>query len=117
MSARLLIVDDDLDIRTFLDIALRAYGYEVEARCAPHLTPGEALPDVALLDLLFGGRPPPEEFISGLIVGGVKVLLISGLQRDDPRVQRALTLGAHGFLQKPFTLDQLRAQVAALLKA
>ncbi|MBU0553545.1 response regulator [Myxococcota bacterium] len=116
MSARLLIIDDDQDIRVFLSIALSAAGYEVSA-CARLPLPAEApTPDLALVDLLDQGAPLKASALAALVARGCPVLLISGLQPDDPRVRAALSQGAVGFLQKPFTLDLLRARVEAALK-
>ncbi len=43
-------------------------------------------------------------------------LLIVSTQHTERDVERGLTLGANGYLPKPFTADQLRDTVGAVLK-
>ncbi len=112
---KLLLVDDDAEIRTQMKWAL-AGDYEV-------FTAGDQAsaldlfrltrPLVVLLDL---GLPPspatPEEGLSTLgellgIDGSAKVVIISG-QGEKEVALRAVSLGAHDFFSKPVDLEEVR---------
>jgi two-component system, NtrC family, response regulator len=115
MKPRLLIVDDDEDIRTQMKWAL-AGEYDVsvagdrgEAITAFTGTP----PTVTLLDL---GLPPhpnaPDEglaVLSGLLTmdPAAKVIILSG-QSDKQNALRAVGAGAYDFLNKPVDMDLLK---------
>ncbi len=119
-TGTILVVDDEEMIRSTAGRILASCGYRV-------ITAGngeEALAalrenangiDGVLLDLEMPG-------ISGLEVYGkirenalrVKVIMMSGHRRDI-RVEKAMELGANGFIQKPFTLAELADKVHRVL--
>ena len=112
---RLLIVDDDEDIRVQLKWALAD---EYEVLMAPDRTGAVSAftserPLVTLLDL---GLPPspndPEEglaALSGMLVLDrlAKVIVVSG-QGEKQNALRAVGTGAYDFLCKPVDLDELK---------
>ena len=112
---KLLIVDDDEDIRTQMKWAL-ADDYEVVMagdRPAAVAAFTAERPAVTLLDL---GLPPcpnePDEglaVLSGLLVLDrlAKVIVVSG-QGDKQNALRAVGAGAYDFLCKPVDMDELR---------
>jgi two-component system NtrC family response regulator len=115
MKPRLLVVDDDEDIRTQMKWALTE-GYEVstasnreEATAAFRDQP----PQVVLLDL---GLPPhPNESTEGLLALSemleqdrmTKVIIISG-QTEKENALKAIGDGAYDFLGKPINTDELK---------
>jgi len=115
MKTKLLIVDDDDDIRAQMKWAL-CNDYELlmagdRSGALAAFTSGR--PAVTLLDL---GLPPspnsPEEGLAVLssILGGdplAKVIVISG-QGDKQNALRAVGAGAYDFLCKPVDMDELR---------
>ena len=115
MNAKLLIVEDDEDIRTQMKWAL-APDYDVLT--AADRIGGMAVftanhPTVTLLDL---GLPPhpndPDEglsLLSGLLAfdRAAKVIVVSG-QGDKHNALRAVGAGAYDFLCKPVDMDELR---------
>jgi two-component system NtrC family response regulator len=115
MNPKLLIVDDDEEIRTQMKWAL-AKDYEVSlAEDRP--TAIEAFrttqPPVILLDL---GLPPhpsnPEEGLNTLselltLDRLVKVVIISG-QGEKENALRAIGAGAYDFLSKPVDMEELK---------
>ena len=115
MKPRLLIVDDDEEIRTQMKWGL-AQDYEIflaEDRPTALELLSEHRPQVVLLDL---GLPPrPAEPVEGLaalseILGRdslVKVIIISGQGEKDNALQ-AIGAGAYDFLPKPADLDVLK---------
>jgi two-component system, NtrC family, response regulator len=115
MKPRLLIVDDDEEIRTQMKWGL-AQEYEIflaEDRPMALELLSEHRPQVVLLDL---GLPPrPAEPVEGLaalseILGRdnlVKVIIISGQGEKDNALQ-AIGAGAYDFLPKPADLEMLK---------
>ncbi len=115
MKPRLLIVDDDEEIRTQMKWAL-AKDYEISLaadRDTALAAFREHQPAVVLLDL---GLPPepanPEQGLATLgellaIDRRCKVIIVSG-QGEKAVALRAVGSGAYDFLGKPVQLDELR---------
>ncbi len=106
-----LIVDDDAEIRDYLVLALRALGHAVRAFAHPDAVDAEVVADVALVDLLVPDGASVVPLVARLAAAGCRVVLITGLSLDAPPLQAALAAGAQRVLQKPFTLDAVRAEV------
>lgn len=118
IKERILVVDDERAIRTYLRIALSSHGYDVieaESAFAGVEAAREHEPDVILLDM---GLPDA----SGLEVtkylrgrSWTPIIFISVRDDEQTKVQ-ALDAGADDFLTKPFGLDELLARVRAVLR-
>jgi two-component system copper resistance phosphate regulon response regulator CusR len=116
---RLLVVEDEIDIRSFLKRSMEEAGFEVEAaadgRTAQRLA-GAAEFDVLIVDL---GLPDTDgiELIHRLRQSGVRapVLILSARRSVDDRV-RGLEQGGDDYLTKPFALAELLARLRNLLK-
>jgi len=118
--ARVLIVDDEPQIRRFLKTSLSAQNYEViEA-----LDGAEALklahrekPDLMILDL---GLPDIDGFevIRRLRAAGVHTLpvIVLSARSDEHGKVEALDLGADDYITKPFGMEELTARVRAALR-
>jgi two-component system, OmpR family, KDP operon response regulator KdpE len=115
---RILVVDDEPQIRRFLRLGLDGLGFEVlEAATA-----GEALrvaatgrPDLVVLDL---GLPDREGFdvLSALREWSrVPVIVLSVRGREDEKV-RAFELGGDDYVVKPFGMAELLARIRAALR-
>ena len=115
MNPKLLIVDDDEEIRTQMKWAL-AKDYEIlfaESRASAVETFHAELPAVVLLDL---GLPPqpgnPEEGFAALsellaIERLAKIIVLTG-QGEKEVALRAIGSGAYDFLGKPVEMDELK---------
>lgn len=115
MNSRLLIVEDDEEIRTQMKWAL-GKDYEiqlVENRASAVETFRSSRPAVVLLDL---GLPPkpasPEEGLAALseILASdrlAKVIIVSGQNEKEIALQ-AVGAGAYDFLCKPIEMEELR---------
>jgi two-component system NtrC family response regulator len=115
MNPKLLIVDDDEEIRTQMKWAL-AKDYDVllaEDRATAVESFRTSQPPVVLLDL---GLPPhpgtPEEglaVLSDLLAQDrlVKVVIISG-QGEKENALQAIGAGAYDFLSKPVEMEELK---------
>ena len=108
---RVLIIDDEPSVLFALKLLLEALGFTVKDfasafEAAQHLR-HETGYDVILCDL----RMPEMDGISLLehirkLLPDVPFILISGHAQVE-EIERATALGASGFLDKPFTPDQL----------
>ena len=116
--SRVLVVDDEPQIRRALGINLRARGYDVDLA----QTGEEGLelaahhhPDVVVLDL---GLPGIDgvEVIQGLRGWSqVPVIVLSVREAESDKVA-ALDAGADDFVTKPFGMDELLARLRAALR-
>jgi two-component system KDP operon response regulator KdpE len=121
MNARpkILIVDDEDQIRLFLRITLNAAGYEpIEAatgRAGIEACTGKK-PDLALVDL---GLPD----VSGIdVIRAVRVwtqlpIIVLSVRSEEEDKVAALDAGANDYVQKPFSTAELLARIRASLRA
>ncbi|MCP2271128.1 response regulator transcription factor [Actinokineospora diospyrosa] len=116
---RLLVVDDDPDVRDSLRRGLEFEGYQVVTAAdgveALRLI-DTARPDLAVLDLMMP-RLDGLQTCRRLRAAGVRlpVLMLTARDALGDRVT-GLDAGADDYLVKPFALEELLARVRALLK-
>ncbi len=116
---RLLLVEDELDIRGFLQRSLSEAGYQVEA--AGDARTAERMAVDNLFDVLVVDLGLPDEDGISLILRlrqlGLRapVLILSARRSVDDRV-RGLEQGGDDYLTKPFALAELLARLRNLLK-
>src|ERR1700749_3413476 len=116
---RLLLVEDEVEIQSFLQRSLTEAGYQVEAagnaRTAERMTI-ESTHDVLVVDL---GLPDEDglSLILRLRQLGIHapVLILSARRTVDDRV-RGLEQGGDDYLTKPFALAELLARLRNLAK-
>jgi DNA-binding NtrC family response regulator len=117
---RVLIVDDEPNVRLVLGTALASVGYEVVdaedgRRALEQLTSGETSFDLALLDLQMP-RMDGIELLSRLRDAGSTVpVVILTAHGSIPEAVTAMKLGAIDFLTKPITPEVLRRIVAEVI--
>jgi DNA-binding response OmpR family regulator len=116
---RLLLVEDEYDIQTFLRRSLEEAGYQVDVASNGAIAEGlatEIVHDILVVDL---GLPDCDgiSLILRLRQIGVKapVLILSARRSVDDRV-RGLEQGGDDYLTKPFALAELLARLRNLLK-
>ena len=116
---RILVVEDDKKVASFLEKGLREEGYSVDVA---HEGPGGLMKahvydyDLLILDVMLPG-------MSGLEITrdlrtkekGVPVLLLTARAAQEDVVM-GLDAGADDYLTKPFGFDELLARVRALLR-
>jgi CheY-like chemotaxis protein len=114
---RVLVIDDDAVVRAGADRALAALGCEV-ALCdagpagVAHLAAGRAV-DVAIVDLAMPGMDGLGTFHALRAVDPALPVIVTSGYGSDGRAQQVLDAGACGFLQKPWTIEQLASAVAS----
>jgi two-component system KDP operon response regulator KdpE len=116
--ARILIVDDEPQIRRFLRISLAAYGYEViEAARGEDAITRTAVDhaDLVILDL---GLPDMDghAVIQRIREWSTTPIVVLSVRSSDDEKVRALDGGAEDYLTKPFSIAELMARVRAALR-
>lgn len=117
-APRVLVIDDEAQIRRFLDIGLRAEGYEVlqAATAAEGLVQAATRePDLVILDLGLPDRDGHEVLSELRQWSQVPVLMLSVRSAETEKV-RALDAGANDYVTKPFGIQELMARLRALLR-
>ena len=117
--ARILVVDDEPDLRELVRTVLTYHGHQV-ALAEDGQQAVEALqrqrPEVMVLDLMM---PNVDGFgvlkeMKRLGMGGIKTLVLTCMNREADWL-RGYKHGAHQYLTKPFDPEELAAKVEMLL--
>src|SRR5207344_1016821 len=118
-GARILIIDDEAQIRRFLGIGLRAQGYDV-AEAANGRDGLEALAtrgaDLVILDLGLPDLDGQQALRELRGWSSVPVVVLSVRSSESEKVA-ALDNGANDYVTKPFGVQELSARLRALLRA
>lgn len=116
--ASILIIDDEPQIRKFLDIALRAQGYSVHV--AENGVKGlECLAsrgaDLLILDL---GLPDMEgqEVLTELRQWSDIPVIVLSARPDENQKIRLLDAGANDYVTKPFSIQELCARIRVMFR-
>jgi DNA-binding response OmpR family regulator len=116
--ARILIVEDEPQLRGLLRLYLERAGYAVTdvgdgtAALAAFSADGA---DLVILDLMLPGMQG-EAVLEALREGIDVPILITSAKRSDAERIAGLRLGADDYLAKPFNPHELTARVAAILR-
>jgi two-component system KDP operon response regulator KdpE len=115
---RVLVVDDEPQIRRALAVNLRARGYDVDFAGTGRDALGQAAamhPDVVLLDL---GLPDIDgtEVVRGLRGWSQVPIIVLSVRDAEPDKVAALDSGADDYVTKPFGMDELLARLRAALR-
>lgn len=119
---RILIIDDEYPVRNVIAMSLEHLGYQVSTAASGNealgifgdKNPGYQL---VILDMLMPNLPGEVVFDKlQAIDPRVRVLVISGYSSAEA-VQYILDHGGLGFIQKPFTIDELSKRVRECLDA
>ncbi|HVV65090.1 MAG TPA: response regulator transcription factor [Rhizomicrobium sp.] len=115
---RILLVDDEPQIRRFLRTGLPPHGYElVEAASGAETMKALAKdrPDAVILDL---GLPDEDGFaiIEKVRAASLVPIVVLSARSDVEGKVRALELGADDYVTKPFDMAELLARLKAALR-
>ncbi|MEX5366549.1 response regulator [Acinetobacter haemolyticus] len=117
-QASILIIDDEPQIRKFLDIALRAQGYQVQV--AENGMKGLEIlatqgADLLILDL---GLPDIEghEVLAELRQWSEIPVIVLSARPDENQKVKLLDAGANDYVTKPFSIQELCARMRVLFR-
>lgn len=115
---RILVVDDEPQIRRALRTSLQAHGYDVETASnggEAVLAAAEAAPDLVFLDLGLPDMDGTEVIRRVRAFSEVPVIVLSVRDQQADKVA-ALDVGADDYVTKPFGMEELLARLRATLR-
>jgi two-component system phosphate regulon response regulator OmpR len=118
VPVRILVVDDDPDLRELLNDYLTASGFVVDAAgdgVEMHARLAQAMPDAIVLDLMLPGEDGLSLARGLRKTSDVPILMLSARGEEIDRVV-GLEVGADDYLAKPFSPRELLARLRALLR-
>jgi two-component system KDP operon response regulator KdpE len=115
---RILIVEDEPQLRRALSINLRARSYDVEAAAdgtTALRAAGSFVPDLVILDL---GLPDMDgvEVVRGVRGWSSAPIIVLSARDTQPTKVAALDAGADDYVTKPFGMGELLARIRAALR-
>ena len=115
---KILVVEDDRNIASFIQTVLETNGYQVltaERCCQGVLVLSSHVPDLVVLDL---GLPDAdgEEFIRVARTESMVPIIVLSARTEERDKVSALDLGANDYITKPFGTAELLARVRAALR-
>jgi two-component system KDP operon response regulator KdpE len=118
LSGRVLVIDDEVEIRRALRTGLTDQGFEVDVAAAGEdglAAAAARRPDIVLLDL---GLPDLDGFtvLTRLRERSRAAVIVLSVMADERDKVRALDLGADDYLVKPFGLEELLARIRAVVR-
>lgn len=118
MSLRVLVVEDDREIRALMQSSLSVEGFEVQT--AVSLSEASALvrhspPDVIVLDL---GLPDGDgvELVQEVRKRHTLPIIVVSARHQEAQKIRLLDAGADDYLTKPFSVGELLARIRVALR-
>jgi two-component system, OmpR family, KDP operon response regulator KdpE len=115
---RILVVDDEKQIRRMLKAALEGYGYDIAEASSGHEALNQTAifhPDLIILDL---GLPD----IDGIEViqrlrewTKIPIIILSVREHEDDKI-KALDAGADDYVTKPFSMGELLARLRVAIR-
>lgn len=118
MGKKVLVIDDDVDMGTLMQITLKADDHEVylahSGREGLDLA-YQIHPDLVILDIMMPGMDGFTVCATLREVLDVPILMLTA-HSAEKEMLRSFTTGADDFLGKPFSHIELRARVRALLR-
>jgi two-component system KDP operon response regulator KdpE len=117
-GARILVVDDEPQIRRSLQLNLEAKGYEAStAESADQALQAIAnrKPDVIVMDLLMPGMDGVELTRRVREQSRIPIIVLSAIGDERKKVE-ALEVGADDYVTKPFSMGELLARIKSVLR-
>ncbi|MBB5079606.1 response regulator transcription factor [Nonomuraea sp. NPDC059023] len=114
--AKVLVVDDEPNIRALLSQTLRLVSFEVrtaESGAEAISAARDFEPDIVVLDVMLGDFDGFE--VARRLGERIPVLFLTARDTVEDRVQ-GLTLGADDYVAKPFSLEEVVLRIRAILR-
>ncbi len=122
MSATIMVVEDERDIREMLVFSLEQAGYSTlqagTAEKALSLLQEETIPDLLLVDWMLPGASGVEmtrKVKKNIQFKDVPVIMLTARGEEDDRI-KGLDAGADDYVIKPFSPRELMARIRAVLR-
>lgn len=119
MSARILVVEDEVKLARFVELELSCEGYQITVEhdgLSGLTTAREQNPDLVILDWMLPGMTGLEVCRRLRATGNkVPVILLTAKDEVSDRVA-GLDAGADDYVVKPFSIEELLARVRAHLR-
>jgi two-component system KDP operon response regulator KdpE len=115
---RVLVVDDEPQIRRALRVALSGHGYQVDIAEDGEqalVALASRIPDAVVLDLVMPVTDGFEVLRQTRVWSPVPIIVLSARGQERDKVE-ALDLGADDYLTKPFGMEELLARLRAVLR-
>lgn len=118
--ARIVIADDDADIRELVAFKLRHEGHQVTAvddGAAALAACNSQVPDLVILDVMMPGMSGLEvarQIRADASLQGLPIMMLSARAHESDREQ-GFEAGADAFMTKPFSPRELASRVEAVL--
>lgn len=117
-GAKILIIDDEAEIRKLLKVGLTAHGYDfLEAASGKEGIYQAAVsrPDIIILDMGLPDLEGPDIVKQIREWSQVPIIILSVRGQDQDKVN-ALDIGADDYLTKPFSMTELMARIRVALR-
>lgn len=120
-TARILLVDDDLTLAASLKEALERQGHQVLVadRGSKALEAATKMrPELVLLDVMMPGMDGWEtlsQLRADPVTQPIPVIMLTSADSEAAKV-RGFSLGADDYVTKPFSLQELRCRISAVLR-
>ena len=119
MTPKILIVDDEPEIRNVLSLLLSASGYEVSEAAdgleAVEAARGENEPDLIIMDIMMPSLSGVEATAQIREFSHMPILFLTAKSLEDDKRQAYLS-GGDDYLVKPFSSPELLLKVESLLR-
>jgi two-component system, OmpR family, KDP operon response regulator KdpE len=116
--ARILVVDDDSQIRRVMRTTLEAQGYEVDEAGSGERTLdllGSMKCDLVLLDINLPGKSGIETCREIRTNSTVPIIMLTVRDASADKIE-ALDAGAQDYVTKPFTMGEMLARIRSVLR-
>lgn len=120
-KAKILVIDDDKDIREIIKLLLEALGYKIftaenGSDAIDIFKEKNNEIDLVLLDMMIPEMDSEQIFLAlKKIKPDVKTVLSSGYKKNS-KAEKIIDKGVLGFIQKPYHLDELSNVISDVIK-
>ncbi|OIO76336.1 MAG: hypothetical protein AUJ85_00765 [Elusimicrobia bacterium CG1_02_37_114] len=118
---KILIVDDDEEIVSFLEVVLQQKNYQVITACNGQeglKKAKENIPDLALVDIMMpimNGHELCEKLKDDPDTKHIPIIIITGREMLDDEVDKILERRADWYMPKPFDIKYLLEKIESLI--